>query len=54
MTKLEREIKKYPHILALTPVRGEGSVYAEHKNRCLWKISGKPMIQWVMEAVLVV
>ncbi len=50
MSELEREIKKYPHILSWTGVRGEGSVYAEHKNRCLWKVCGKPMIQWVMEA----
>ncbi len=49
MIKLEREIRDH-HILGLTFVRGEGSIHGEHKNRCLWKIFGKPMIQWVMEA----
>lgn len=49
MKPLEREIKKY-HILGWTQVRGKGSLYDEHPNRCLWDICGKPSIQWVMEA----
>lgn len=50
MTKLEQEIKKY-HILGWNYVRGEGSLYGHHPNRCLWDVCGKPSIQWVMEAV---
>ena len=49
MTELKREIKGY-HILGWTQVRGEGSLYGDHPNRCLWPICGKPMIQWSMEA----
>jgi len=43
------EIKKY-HILSMTDVRGVGSLYSEHPNRCLWDICGKPSIQWALEA----
>ena len=44
----EIEIKKY-HILGWCHVRGEGSLYGKHPNRCLWDICGKPSIQWAME-----
>lgn len=50
MTEIEREAKGY-HILACSRVRGLGSAYSHHPDRCLWDICGKPSIQWVLEAV---
>ncbi len=50
MTELEKEIGQY-HILAFSRVRGLGSVYSHHPDRCLWDICGKPCIEWVLEVV---
>lgn len=47
MNNLESEIKKYD-MLFLMVVRGSGG---SRQQRCLWNICGKPMIQWVLEAV---
>jgi len=47
MNSLEGEIKKY-EMLFLMVVRGSGG---SKERRCLWDICGKPMIQWVLEAV---
>lgn len=49
MTELESEIKSY-HILGAMRVRGSGSPYGHHQDRCLWNICGKPCIGWVLDA----
>jgi len=49
--KLKREIKKY-NIVAVTYVRGSGSLHSNRKRRCLWDLCGKPMLQWPIEAAL--
>jgi len=49
--KLKREIKKY-NIIAITYVRGSGSLHSNRKRRCLWDLCGKPMLQWPIEAAL--
>ncbi len=49
MTELEAEIKSY-HIIGSLRVRGSGSVYSEHQDRCLWDICGKPCVEWVLDA----
>ncbi len=49
MTELEAEIKSY-HIIGSMRVRGSGSVYGQHQDRCLWDICGKPCIEWVLDA----
>jgi len=50
MTELEKEIKRY-NIISLTGVRATGSQYGKHPYRCLWDLCGKPLIQWMIEAV---
>jgi len=45
------EIKKY-NIVGFGGARKQGSLHAEHPNRCLWEICGKPCVQWVLEAGL--
>jgi len=47
ISAFKREVKKY-RILALITVRGTGGGV---EQRALWDICGKPMIQWVLEAV---
>lgn len=51
MTELEREIKIY-NILAYTHVRGKGSTYGRHPQRCLWNICGKSMLERALEIPL--
>jgi len=48
---LRREIKKY-NIMGMMYVRGSGSPFREHKQRCFWDLCGKPMLQWSLEAGL--
>lgn len=50
MTELEKEIKSY-NIISLTGVRATGSQYGQHPYRCLWDLCGKPLIQWMLEAI---
>lgn len=47
ISAFKREIKKYC-ILALITVRGTGGGV---ERRALWDVCGKPMIQWVLEAI---
>jgi len=50
MTELEKEIKRY-NVVSITGVRATGSQYGQHPYRCLWDLCGKPLIQWMIEAV---
>ena len=48
---LRREIKTY-NITAIQYVRGKGSRFGGHEQRCLWDLCGKPMMQWPLEVAL--
>lgn len=51
MISLDREIRKY-NITAIQYVRGKGSRFGGHEQRCLWPLCGKPMMQWPLETAL--
>ncbi len=48
---IRREIKTY-NITAIQYVRGKGSRFGGHEQRCLWDLCGKPMMQWPLEVAL--
>lgn len=48
---LRREIRTY-NIIAIQYVRGKGSRFGGHEQRCLWDLCGKPMMQWPLEVAL--
>lgn len=48
---LAKEIKIY-NITAIMYVRGKGSRFGEHEQRCLWPLCGEPMMQWPLKTAL--